>query len=101
MIIKIDGRENNPENSSTTKKGQHILCGYLMSAIWTFDHIENKHTLYRGEDCKKKFCTSLKEHATNVINLEKKFTVNKRRPKITSRCKSIIYFCKKIPKKNC
>ena len=39
-----------------------------MSTIWAFDNIENKHTLYCGENCMKKFCTSLKEHATNVIN---------------------------------
>ena len=43
-----------------------------MSTIWAFDNIENKHTLHRGEDCMKKFCTSLREHATNVINFEKK-----------------------------
>ena len=50
------------------KKGESIPCGCSMSTILAFDHIENKHTLYRGEDCMKKFCTSLKEHATNVIN---------------------------------
>ena len=33
---------------------------------------ENKHTSYRGEDFVKNFCTSLREHATNVINFEKK-----------------------------
>ena len=27
------------------KIGEHIPCGYLMSTIWGFDHIENKHTL--------------------------------------------------------
>ena len=43
-----------------------------MSTIWTFDNIENKHTLYCGEDCMKKFCTFLREHATNVINFEKR-----------------------------
>ena len=43
-----------------------------MSIIWAFDKTENKHALYRGEDCMKKFCTSVKEHATNVINFEKK-----------------------------
>ena len=43
-----------------------------MSTIWAFDHIENKHTLYRGEDCMKKFCISLRKHATNLINFEKK-----------------------------
>ena len=56
LIKKIDGCENNPENSSTTKIGEHIPCGCSMSAIWAFDNIENKHTLYWGEDCMKKFC---------------------------------------------
>ena len=43
-----------------------------MSLIWVFYHIENKHTLYWGQDCIKKFCTSLREHAKNVIDFEKK-----------------------------
>ena len=43
-----------------------------MSTIWAFDNIENKHTLYCAEDCMKKFCTSLREHAANAINFEKK-----------------------------
>ena len=43
-----------------------------MSTIWSFDIIENKHTLNYGEDCMKKFCTSLREHATKVIKFEKK-----------------------------
>ena len=43
-----------------------------MSIIWAFDNIENKHTLYHRKDCLKKFCTSLREHATNAINFEKK-----------------------------
>ena len=42
-----------------------------MSTIWAFDHIENKHTLYCGEDCMKKFCESLREHAKNIIDFEK------------------------------
>ena len=28
LIRKIDGCTNNPENSSTTKIGEHILCRY-------------------------------------------------------------------------
>ena len=92
LIRKIDGCANNPENSSTTKIGEHIPCGYSMSTIWEFDLIENKHTLYRGKDCMKKFCISLREHAKNIIDFEKKnVTVNKRRIKITSRCKNMLY----------
>ena len=37
-----------------------------------FDSIENKHTLYRGKNCLKKFCTSLREHAKNITDFEKK-----------------------------
>ena len=43
-----------------------------MSTSWGFDHMENKHTLYRGEDCMKMFCTSLREHAKNTIHFENK-----------------------------
>ena len=43
-----------------------------MSTIWAFDHIENKHTLYRGKDCMKKFCEYLREYTKNIIDFEKK-----------------------------
>ena len=72
LIKKIEGCANNPEKSSTTKVGEHIPCGYSMSTIWAFDHIEKKHTLYRGKDCVKKFCESLRENAKNIIDFEKK-----------------------------
>ena len=50
LVKKIDGCANNPEKSSTTKIGDHIPSGYLMSTIWAFNDIENKHILYHGED---------------------------------------------------
>ena len=53
---------------SAIKIGEHIPCRY--STIWAFDNIENKHSFFRVQDYTKKFCTSLREHATNVINLE-------------------------------
>ena len=40
--------------------------------IWVFHNLEYKHSLYRGEDFMKKFCSSLREHASNVINFETK-----------------------------
>ena len=72
MIKKIDNCKNNPEKSSTTKVGEHIPFGYSMSTIWAFDNIDNKHSLYHGEDCMKKFCISLKEFSVDVINFGKK-----------------------------
>ena len=50
LIKKIDGCANNPENSSITKIGKHIPCGYPISTIWAFDHIGKKNTLYLGKD---------------------------------------------------
>ena len=72
LIKKIDGCANNQEKSSTTKIGEHIPCGYSLSTIWAFDHIENKHTLDHWEDCMKKFCSSLREYGTNILSFEKK-----------------------------
>ena len=40
-----------------------------MPTFWAFDHIENKHTLYRGKDCMKK--SSLGEHRKNIFDFEK------------------------------
>ena len=43
-----------------------------MSTIWGIDHIKNEDTLFCGKDCMKKFCTSLRKHAENIIDFEKK-----------------------------
>ena len=72
LLKKTDGCANNLEKSSTTKSGKHILCRFLMPTITAFDNIENKHSLYRGEDCMEEFYSSLREHPTHVINCEKK-----------------------------
>ena len=60
FIKEIDGCADNLENSSTTKIDDHIPCRYSRSTMWAFDNIENKHTLYRGQECMK-----------NVMNLHK------------------------------
>ena len=43
-----------------------------MSAISSFISIENKHDIYRGKDCMKKFCEFLREHAMKIVNFKKK-----------------------------
>ena len=47
LLKKIVGFSNNPENSSTTKIGEHIPCGCSMSTIWGFNHIGDVQNLYR------------------------------------------------------
>ena len=52
--------KSNQEKSSKTKAGKDNPFWYLMPTIWVFDHIKNKHSLYRGEDCMKKHCESFR-----------------------------------------
>ena len=47
LVKKTDGWANDPEKYSTRKIGRHIPCGYSIQTIWHFDHIKDKHTLYR------------------------------------------------------
>ena len=72
LIEKIDGYKDNLENSSTTKAVKHIPSGFSMSTISSFKKIENQHDVYRGKDCMKKFCESLREYAVEMINFKKR-----------------------------
>ena len=72
IIEKIDECKNNPENSSATNVGKHIPSGFSISTISSFKSIENKHHVYRGKDCTKKFCESLRKPAMKIINFKKK-----------------------------
>ena len=64
--------QNHPENSATIKIREHIPCGYSISTIWVFDHIDDKHNFYHEKDCMKKSGTCLREHVKNVVDYEKK-----------------------------
>ena len=63
---------NKPEESSTTKINKHTPSGYSIFTYCSFDKSKNKLNYYRGEDCMKKFCKDLREHAAKIINYEKK-----------------------------
>ena len=101
LIKKIDGCKNNPNISSTTKVGDHIPCSCSMFTIWGLDHIENKHSFYRGKDSMKQFCKSLKEDEKNIIDFEKKKNTafTKKRIKSTRRCKNMLSLWKIFHKK--
>ena len=45
---------------------------YIYIYIYIFKGIENRHDVYRGKDCMRKFCKSLTEHPMEIINLKKK-----------------------------
>ena len=72
LLTKIDTCYNNPDLSSTTKINQHIQSGYSIYTNCSFDKFNNKLSYYRGEDCMKRFCKDLKDHATKIIDFKKK-----------------------------
>ena len=63
---------NNPEKSSTTKINKHTPSGYSLFTHCSLDTTKNKFDYYRGKNCMKIFCLDLREHATKIINYEKK-----------------------------
>ena len=86
--------ENNPESSSTTAVSEETPSGFSMRPISSFKRIENKYNLYRRkEDCVKKFCKSLRNHAMEIINFKKKKhgVINKRATGIKSNCKNMLH----------
>ena len=72
FIEKIDTCYNNPKLSSTTKINQYVPSGYSIYTNCSFDKSNNKLNYYRGEDCMKRFCKDLKDHATKIIDFKKK-----------------------------
>ena len=51
---------------------KHTPSGYSIFIHCSFDKLKNKLSYYSGEDCMKRFCKDLREHATKIINCEKK-----------------------------
>ena len=45
----------------------HVDTLYL---VCSFDSKQNKHSLYRGKDCIKKFCSDLKKLGMKIVNYE-------------------------------
>ena len=72
LLEKMSTCINNPNESSTTKINKRTPSGYSIFTSCSFDESRNKLNYYRGKYCMKNFCKNLKEHATRIINYEKK-----------------------------
>ena len=73
LLEKISTCYNNPNLSSTTKINQHVPSGYSIFTNCSFDKSYNNLSHYRGEDCMKRFCKDLKDHATRIVDFKRKF----------------------------
>ena len=88
--------QNNPNESSTTEINKHTLSGYSIFTHCSFDQTKNKLDHYRGKDCMKKFSKDLRDHATKIINYEKKKMISlTTEEKLYHNEQEICYICKK------
>ena len=60
----------------------------------SFDPAKNKLDCYRDKDCIERFCKNLKEHATRIINYEKKLPLTDEENK-SYKIRKVFYKCKK------
>ena len=96
LLEKMSTCIKNPNESSTTKINKHTPSGYSIFTSCSFDESRNKLNYYRGKDFMKKFCKDLKEHATRIINYEKKKIIAlTKEEKINYNDQQICYRCKK------
>ena len=95
LLEKMSTCINNPNESSTTKINKHTPSGYSIFTSCSCDESKNKLNFYRGKDCMKKFCKDLKEHATRIINHEKKNIIPlTKEEKINYNDQKVCYICK-------
>ena len=96
LLEKMSTCINNPKESSTTKINKHTPSRYSIFTSCSFDESKNKLNYYRGKDCMKRFCKDLKEHATRIINHEKKRIIPlTKEEKINYNDQKVCYICKK------
>ena len=96
LLEKVSTCQNNPNESSTTEINKHTPSGYSILTHCSFDQPKNKLNHYKGKDCMKKFCKDLREHATKIINYEKKKMIPLTiKEKIHYNEREICYICKK------
>ena len=96
LLEKMHSCQNNLEKSYTEKKIKHTPSGYSLFTSCSFDPTKNKLDCYRDKDCMERFCKNLKEHATRIINYEKKEMIPLTNEENKSYKKQkICYICKK------
>ena len=96
LLEKMSTCINNLNESSTTKINKHTPSGYSIFTHCSFDKSKNKLNYYRGKDCMKKFSKDLREHASKIIDYEKKTMIPlTTEEKIYRNKQKICYICKK------
>ena len=72
LLEKMNTCHNNPEKSSAIKINKYAPSGHSLFTHCSFDTTKIKLDCYRGKNCMKNFFLDFREHATKIINYEKK-----------------------------
>ena len=96
LLEKMSTCDNYPEESSTTKINKRTPSGYSIFTHCSFDKSKSKLHYYRGEDSMTKFCKDLREHATKIMNYEKKDMIPlTKKEEENYNNQKVCYICKK------
>ena len=96
LLEKMNACHINPEESSITEINKHTPSGYSLFTHSSFDKTKNKLDYYRGKDCMKKLCKDLREHATKIINYQKRDMIPLTKKEEENHNKQkVCYICKK------
>ena len=96
-LEKINACHDNPKKSSTTKTNKHTPSGYSLFAHYSFDTTNNKLDYYRRQKSMKNFCLDLRQHATKIINYEKKEIIPlTKKEKDWHNMEKVCHICKKV-----
>ena len=94
LLEKMSTCINNPNESSTAKINKHTPSSYSIFSHCSFDKSKNKLNYYRGKDFMKKFLKDLREHASKIIDYQKK--INNRKKKYHNKQKNMLHMSKRI-----
>ena len=72
LLYKIIIYHNNPKKTSITEINEHMPSGYSFCTHSLFDTTKNRFDYHRGKNCMKNLYLDLRQHATEIINYEKK-----------------------------
>ena len=68
---KTDWRKNDSQNLFKRKVSEYIPLSFSIFTISWFRSIEKKHEVYKGKDCMKNFCNSLRKDVMKITNFNK------------------------------
>ena len=91
LLEKMSTCYNNRKESSTPEINKPTPCGYSLFTHCSFNNAKNNLDYYSSQDYIKKFCKSLKEHATKIINYQKEEIIP-----LTYEEKKLLYMQKRI-----